>query len=109
MSPLGATSMWRAWPCPSCTTIAENPAGSVSPSLSAAVAVPVASTQPAAATLTTWVNVLARDDLRMVDSSEFRFASTKVVNPERHFIGEAIVRAIPVQRNGGHGHRRITG
>jgi hypothetical protein len=45
----------------------------------------------------------------MVDSSEFRFASTKVVNPERHFIGEAIVRAIPVQRNGGHGHRRITG
>src|SRR6187549_2879286 len=105
MSPLEATSTWRAWPWPSCTTTAEKPAGSVSPSLSAATAAP-ARAQPAAAILTTRMEILGCHDLRMVDSLEFQVASTKVVRAERRFVGEAIVRAIFGQRNGAPGRAR---
>src|SRR6187402_3397068 len=56
MSPLAATARWRPPPCPSCTTVAVNPGGSVRPSLSAAMAV----AETAKAKLTTLAKQVAR-------------------------------------------------
>src|SRR5689334_8182802 len=61
MSPFGATTRWRPAPRPSCTTVAVKPAGSVRPSLSAAVATQAAAPKTAAIDrLTTRANLVVR-------------------------------------------------